>query len=184
MRYPKELVLKDGTDAVIRLLTRDDGQVLKQFYVHIPDDDRWYMHTDPFKPETLQEWLEGGANGNVHSIVALVSDRLVAHASLYLQGFGATRHVGLLRIMVAPDYRHKRLGTWMLLDLIRLAMDKGLRDLRSDFVVGIEDPAIEAAYKLDFFKMARLEDYVRDPDGGRHDLQIMVKRLHRDWGDY
>jgi L-amino acid N-acyltransferase YncA len=184
MRYPKEVVLNDGTDAVIRPLVQDDGQALKQFYVHIPDDDRWFMHTDPFKPETLSEWLEGGPTGDVYSIVAVVSKNFVAHASLYLQGFGATRHVGLLRIMVASDYRHKRLGTWMLLDLIRLAMDKGLRDLRADFVVGIENGAIEAAHKLDFFKMARLEKYVRDPAGGRHDLQIMVKRLHKDWSDY
>lgn len=184
VRYPKELVLKDGTDAIIRPLTRDDGQALKQFYVHIPDHDRWYMHTDPFKPETMAEWLDGATSGDVHSIVALAADKLIAHASLYLQGFGATRHVGVLRVMVAPQYRHKRLGTWMLLDMIRLAMDKGVRDLRSDFVVGIEDAAIEAARKLDFFKTARLEDYVRDPQGRRHDLQIMIKRLHQDWGDY
>ncbi|MCK7504745.1 MAG: GNAT family N-acetyltransferase [Desulfobacterales bacterium] len=59
-----------------------------------------------------------------------------------------------MRIIVLPEFRQKRLGSWMLLDLIHLAMDKGLRELRADFVVGIEDAAIEAAYKLDFFKKA------------------------------
>jgi len=86
--------------------------------------------------------------------------------------------------MVIPSFRHKRLGTWMLLNLIRLAIDKGLEELRADFVVGIEDSAIDAAYKLDFFKKAVLEDYIADPDGNRHDLMIMMKRLHKDWGDF
>jgi hypothetical protein len=63
-------------------------------------------------------------------------------------------------------------------------MDKGLRDLRADFVVGIEDAAIEAACKLDFFKKAVLEDFIIDPQGQLHDLLIMTKHLHKDWGDF
>jgi len=85
---------------------------------------------------------------------------------------------------VLPEFRQKRLGSWMLLDLIHLAMDKGLRDLRADFVVGIEDAAIEAACKLDFFKKAVLEDFIIDPQGQLHDLLIMTKHLHKDWGDF
>ena len=72
----------------------------------------------------------------------------------------------------------------MLLDLIQLAMDMGLEMLRSDFVIGVEDAAIEAAYKLDFFKEAVLKDYVKDQRGFKYDMQIMVKRLHKDWGDF
>ena len=83
-----------------------------------------------------------------------------------------------------PDFRHKRLGTWMLLDLIQLAMDKGLDDLRADFVIGMEDAAIEAAQKLDFFKVAVIPEYVKSQTGRRYDLQIMVKRLHRSWSDF
>ncbi len=72
----------------------------------------------------------------------------------------------------------------MLLNLVRLAMDKGLEELRSDFVVGVEDTAIDAAYKLDFFKRAVLEDYVTGPGGRRYDLMIMTKRLHKEWSDF
>jgi hypothetical protein len=72
----------------------------------------------------------------------------------------------------------------MLLDLIQLGMDKGLDDIRADFVVGVEDTAIEAAFKLDFFKTAVLKEHIKGPDGARYDLQIMIKRLHRNWGDY
>ena len=86
--------------------------------------------------------------------------------------------------MVIPEFRHKRLGTWMLLNLIRLAMDRGLEELRADFIVGVEDAAIDSAHKLDFFEKAVLADYIVDPQGKRHDLKIMVKRLHRGWSDF
>lgn len=184
MRYPKEIVLKDCEEAIIRPLEKDDEQQLRTFYEKIPEADRWYMRYDVLDPAVIRKWIEGIDTGTVHSIIALSGERIVAHASLHLRGFGSTAHVGRLRIMVLPDFRHKRLGTWMLLDLIQLALDKGLRDLRSDFIVGIEDTAIEAALKLDFFEKARLKDYIKDPQGNRHDMLIMMKRLHRNWGDF
>lgn len=184
MRYPKEIVLKDGEEAVIRPLEKEDAPRLGAFYREVPEVDRWYMRYDVLDAGVIRKWLDGIDTATVHSIVALFGDRIVAHASLHMRGFGSTQHVGRLRIMVIPQFRRKRLGTWMLLDLIQLAMDKGLRDLRSDFVVGIEDSAIDAARKLDFFEKACLKDYVKDPQGNRHDMLIMMKRLHKDWGDF
>lgn len=184
MRYPKECVLKEGGEAVIRPLKADDEPLLQRFYAEIPEKDRWYMRYDVRKPEIVRNWIRGIETGLIRSIVAMCGDDIVAHASLHMRGFGSTKHVGRLRIMVAPEFRHKRLGTWMLLDLIQLAMDLGLTDLRSDFVVGVEDSAIEAARKLDFFEMAVLKGYAMDAEGNRHDLMIMVKQLHKDWGDF
>ncbi len=184
MRYPKEVVLKDGQEAVIRPLAAEDEQLLRTFYQEIPEADRWYMRYDVLDPEVIRKWFASLDTGTVHSIVAVSGEKIVAHASLHMRGYGSTQHVGRLRIMVLPPFRRKRLGTWMLLDLIQLAMDKGLRDLRSDFVVGIEDSAIDAAHKLDFFEKACLKAYVKDPQGNRHDMLIMMKRLHKDWGDF
>ena len=73
-----------------------------------------------------------------------------------------------MRIIVLPEFRQKRLGQLDAAGLIHLAMEKGLRELRADFVVGVEDAAIETAYKLDFFKKAVLEDFVIDPQGQLH----------------
>ncbi len=177
-------MLKDGSEAIIRPLEKDDERLLQAFFSHIPEVDRWYMKYDVVDPKVLREWFDKLDNGRVFATVAIGEEKIVGHASLHLQAFGCTKHIGKLRVIVIPEYRHKRLGTWMLLNLIRLAMDKGLEELRSDFVVGVEDTAIDAAYKLDFFKKAVLEDYVIGPDGKRYDLMIMIKRLHKDWGDF
>jgi L-amino acid N-acyltransferase YncA len=178
------VVLKDRSDAVIRPLAKDDEAMLSQFYAGIPTKDRWYMRHDVTDPLVIKRMIQSIGTGNVFSTVAMVTEQIVAHASLLMRGHGATQHVGRLRISVLPGFRQKRLGTWMLLDLIQYAMDKGLNDLRADFVVGVEDNAIESARKLDFFKVALIPEYVKSPRGIRYDLQIMVKRLHRTWADF
>ena len=72
----------------------------------------------------------------------------------------------------------------MLLDTIRLAMSMGIEKLVAEFVAGVEDAAVNAAHKLDFFEQAVLKDYVKDRQGRYRDLIIMVKTLHRDWSDF
>jgi L-amino acid N-acyltransferase YncA len=177
-------VLKDCREATLRLLAIDDAKMLAQFYEKIPVADRWNMRYDAARPEVLEKWFEGLESGFVESIVALCESTIVGHASLHMRGFGVTRHVGRLRIVVLPEYRRQRLGTWLMLDLIQLAMDKGLEAIRTDLVAGIEDAAIEAATKLDFFKAGVLADYAKDHEGHRRDLVIMVKRLHKSWSDF
>jgi L-amino acid N-acyltransferase YncA len=140
------------------------------------------MRFDVMDPAVIRSWVEG--REEVFSIVALCAGRIVAHARLHVHKYGCYHHMGRLRIIVKPEYRHKRLGSWMLLDLIHVAMEKGLRELRADFVVGVEDAAVESAYKLDFFKKAVIEEFVIDRQGRLHDLIIMTKRLHKDWGDF
>jgi len=184
VRYPKEVVLKDGLEAIILPLQRDDEELLRRFYAGIPEADRWFMRHDVRDPAVIAKWMNDIDIGKVFSIIALSDARIVGHASLHMREFGATRHIGRFRLMVLPEFRYKRLGTWMLLDIIQLAMDKGLSEVRSDFVVGIEEAAIEAARKFDFFKKAVLKHYVKDQQGNRHDLLIMIKRLHKRWGDF
>ncbi len=184
MRYPKEVMLKEGEDAIIRPLGKDDESELSEFYGKIAEKDRWYTRYDITDPKVIQKWIEGVDRKSVISMIALCNENFIAHASLHMRSFGFTKHIGRVRIMVLPEFRHKRLGTWMLLDLIKLAMDKGLSKLRADFVVGVEDTAIDAAHKLDFFETACLKNYVQDAEGQPKDLIIMVKNLHKGWGDF
>jgi GNAT superfamily N-acetyltransferase len=184
LRYPKECVLKGCEEAVIRPLEAGDGPLLGRFYKEIPEEDRWYMRYDSTEPAVIRKWIDAIGQDHAHSIIALCGDRIVGHGSLHKRSFGSTRHVGRFRITVMPEFRNKRLGTWILLDLIQLAIDMGLEDLRTDLVVGPEDAAIEAVRKFDFFRRAELRNYAKDPDGNRHDMVIMVKRLHRGWSDF
>ncbi len=183
-RYPKEVLLKDGSEIILKTPDFHDRDVLHQFYCGLSPKDRWFFKEDPTQEAVIDAWLTSHFEKKAFSVLAFHKDRVVAHASLLLRPEGGRKHVGRLRIMVAEDFRNKRLGSWMIFDLIRRAMELGLKQLRADFVVGVEDTAIEAVTKLDFFKAGLLRRYVMDPEGRCHDYQIMIKHLHSEWGDF
>jgi L-amino acid N-acyltransferase YncA len=183
-RYPKELVLKDCTEVVLRPLQESDLDVVIQFFKELPLANRWYLKEDPTRPEIVKKWIRNQGLDKSFCVLAMEGDRVVAHASLLRRLQGGRQHVGRIRLMVARDFRNKRLGTWMIFDLIRRAMEMGLEKLRTDFIIGVEDMAIEAALKLDFIKQGLLHDYYRDTAGKYYDYQIMIKDLHKEWSDF
>jgi RimJ/RimL family protein N-acetyltransferase len=183
-RYPKYVVLKDGKEVMLRPLEHDDEEGLVRFYKDLQLSFRWFLKEDPCDPAVIKKWIDNQQAGKAFSILAIYEDRIVAHTSLLLRPYGGRKHVGRLRIMVVPDYRGKQLGTWMVFDLIRKGMEIGLEKIRSDFVVGVEDRAIEAFEKFDFIKEGLLKDYIKDEKGVYHDYQIMVKQLHKGWSDF
>ena len=72
----------------------------------------------------------------------------------------------------------------MVFDLLRRGMEMGLEKIRADFVVGLEDSAIEAFKKLDFMEEAVLKDYVKDENGNYYNYKIMIKQLHKELSDF
>jgi L-amino acid N-acyltransferase YncA len=86
--------------------------------------------------------------------------------------------------MVHPEYRSLRLGSWLILDSVKLSMDLGVEKVIAEFVAGVEDAAGAAAAKLDFQQEGVLREYVKDRQGKYRDLIIMVRNLHKDWSDF
>lgn len=183
-RYPKQVVLTDGKEVVLRPVDRSALEKLVSFYRKLPPKDRWFLKEDPCKPEVIEQWIDHQERGNAFCITAVCEEEIVAHASLLWRSAGGRKHVGILRIMVGEPFRSKRLGTWMVFDLIKRGMDLGLKKMRADFVVGFEDLAIEAVQKLHFSKGGVLKDFVCDQMGKYHDCQIMIKDLNAEWGDF
>ena len=184
--YPKVIVLKNGAKILLRPLQAEDTERLLAFFKTIPDEELWFLKDDVSDPAVIRHWIENLDYNRVLPLVAIrrEDEAIVANVSLHCQPFGSRGHIGQLRIVVAPGYRAQRLGTWMLLDVIRLAMDRGVEKLVAEFISGVEDAAVSAAYKLDFFKEAVIRDFVKDKNGDFHDLVIMIKSLHREWSDF
>jgi len=183
-RYPKEVVLKDGRDVILRLIEEEDKDAVLAFYEALPAGEKWFHKEDPSQPEVVRRWVTAIRSGATLSILALCEGRVVGHASLLTRPGGGRSHIGRIRIRIAPSVRGKRLGNWMLFDLIRRAMDLDLELLRAEFVVGVEDEAIEAMRRWDFQQEALLEGYLRDESGNPMDYRIMIKRLHKEWSDF
>jgi len=184
MRYPKELMLKDGTEVMLRPLAKTDAESLALFYQQLTGAWIWYLKEDPRSAVVIKKWIGYQGGGNAFNVVADAGGKIVAHAGILMRPHGGRKHVGRLRVYVDEHFRSKQLGTWMVFDLIKFAMEKGLEMIRCDFVVGVDDKAIEAMRKLDFVDAGLLRNYVKDEKGCYHDYQIMIKHLHKEWGDF
>ena len=105
MRYPKEVILKDGSEALIRPLTGDDVNILTEFYRTLPEEDRWYMKYDVLDPAVIQKWIESVDSGRVFSIIALTDEGMGCHAGLFMREFGATQHVYALHTGPTKEFQ-------------------------------------------------------------------------------
>jgi L-amino acid N-acyltransferase YncA len=185
--YPRPLILKNGEEVWLRPLDcQADEERLLDFFARVPDEDRWYLENNVADQEIVRHYLLRYHPERMLPIVALDEmERIVGKATLNrYPNPGARSHIGRIRVVVDLEFRGQRLGTYLLLDMIQLAMNLGLRLLITEYIKGVEDKAIRAARKLDFFEQAVLPDYAKDSRGNNYDLAIMVKRLHGDYEDF
>jgi GNAT superfamily N-acetyltransferase len=142
--YPRTVVLKDGVHVVLAPMTPADAPAVGA--------------------------LAGAAATSADAVADAV---IVARDGERVAGAAVLRRrddAGVVDVLLAPAYRGRRLGTWMLLDLVHLA---GALDVaRLEARVGADDGAFRAALR-------RL-DFVEEPAG----TGTLVKTLHREWPDF
>ena len=181
--YPKEVILKDGTGVTLRPLREGDEDLLFRMFSRLSEDDRWFLDHNVADFGLIENWVKNMDPDRAHSILAVLGGQIIAHATLLRKYYGAKSHIGNIRISVDPSFRGKHLATWMLLDLINLAMAMGLETIIMQLVADRDAALIRSVKKLEFFEKAVLKDYAKDREGNPHNLVIMVKRLHRLWDD-
>jgi RimJ/RimL family protein N-acetyltransferase len=181
--YPKDIVLTDGTAVTLRPLTRDDGDALVAFFQHISPEDRWYLRHDVTDATMIRRWAEELNYERVIPIVACHEGRIIGDATLHRHRHGSVAHIAEIRVVIDPHVRSKRLGTWMILDLIQLATGLGLEKLVAE-IPSSETAAIRALRHLDFVREAVIPELHKDANGELHDLVIMVKNLAPAWTDF
>lgn len=182
--YPHEIILKDGTGVTLRTLQKGDEEALAGMFRHFSADELWFLNDDVTRPAVIQNWIRHLDPSRIVSIVACLEGRIIGNAALMRKRFGAKSHIGKIRIMVDPAFRERRLGTWMLLDLINLGISMGLGALVIRLVPDRDMAVIDGVRKLDFQKKAVLKDYVLDRTGQAHDLVVMIKHLPSRWNTF
>lgn len=172
-RFPKTIVLKDGTQVVLKAMTHTDRQGLYEFFARIPEEDRKFLKHDLSKKEVIEAWLKDINYGRVFPLLAMVDGRVVADATLHRRSSGWLKHVAEVRLVVDPAYRRKGLGSYMLEEMILLAADAGVEKLVAE-IVAEERAAIRAFQRFNFEQVAVLPGIVKDQTGRNQDLIVMV----------
>ena len=179
--YPKEVILKDGTGVTLRPLIVGDERLLLGMFQRLSEDDLWFLNHELTGRDLIDDWVRNLDPDRVMSIVALLEGNIIANAALMMKRYGAKSHIGKVRISVDPAFREKGLGTWMLLDLVNLAMARGLRMLVMRLAQDRDVYIFRGVRRLGFIQEALLKDHVLDREGNPHNLIIMTKRLPGEW---
>ena len=176
----KMVHLKDGTEVLIRPLTKDDLDKSFAFFQELPEEDRRYLRVDVTKRENVERRIRQMDSGKVRRLVALVNDEIVADGALELTGREWAAHVGELRLIVARHYQRKGLGMLMANELYALAAAEKLEEV----LVRMMRPQVAARTifrKLGFREEVMLPDQVKDRNGSSQDLILMRCDLEAMW---
>ena len=133
-QYPKEVILKDGTGITIRLTREEDAPKIFEMFQRFSEEDRWFLDDDVSDRKVIDSRVRAINRQRFNSIVAQLGDRIIALGLLKRERHGAQSHIGTIVISVDPQFRENRLGTWVLLDLINLAMEMELEKLMMSLV--------------------------------------------------
>jgi RimJ/RimL family protein N-acetyltransferase len=163
--YQKECKLKDGTAVILRPLVAEDLQALINFFQSLPEDLRLYLRHDVTDVKVIESWT--------FPIIALVGERIVGDVSLHRIPYGWKRHIGTVRVAVAPEYHQKGLGTLLIHEIVELAAEFGLEKLWAELPLTVP-AAITVFRKAGFSSKAVIEGLVKDLRGRNTDVVLMV----------
>ena len=179
-RFPCAAALYDGIQVTIRQLSSDDKDALLSFFQSVPEEDRFYLNSDVTAPRVIREFTERIDLSQTIPLVAEREGEIIADATLHRSRRAARRHVGELRIVVAPEYRGRGLGVRLIREFIQIGRDLDLRRLVFELVSDRQQPAIEAAQAAGFQPIAVLQGRVIDLNGAERDLVILERSIEDD----
>jgi RimJ/RimL family protein N-acetyltransferase len=157
-------VLRDGRTVVLREPTMQDQERTRRFFLALPPEDQRYLRADVTRREVVERRIRQAQAGGACWIVALVEDEIVADGALEFSRQTRTRHLGEIRVIVAPDYRGLSLGTLLIEELLLAAQRCEVQKV----VLKMALPQIAARQiceRLGFQLDAVLPDNIRHPAG-------------------
>ena len=175
-RYPRQIALPNGVTLVFRPMGRDDVDRLWVFFQQVPPEDKMFFRQDVSRREVVQHWADTLDYGLVLPILALDGGRVVGDATLHRQRTGWKQRVGVVRVQIAPDYRHLGLGTAMVRELRHLGEKSALHYLMAE-VIEEQVAAVRAFEKMGFARAATYRNFVNDQKGGLHNLLVLLYRM-------
>jgi len=178
-KFPKVITLKDGTEATLRPLRRDDEKDFHQLFLGIPEPERMFIKHRVTEIETIRDWCRNIDYGRNLPLVALIGGKIVGDATLHQQLGGWRRHIGRVSVLVHPQHRGRGLASALVSEIVDIARQVGLEKVEAEFI-GEQAAAIKMFALLGFSQLLRLENYVKDMQAVSHDYILMGLELKTD----
>lgn len=169
--FPKSWVLEDGTKVAVRPMVKQDRDRLALFFKRIGEDEMRLLKDDITDIRVIDRWIETLNYDRVLPLVVEVDGRIIADASLHRRKEGWRRHLGGVRVVVDPAFRHKGLASKLIDELTGIAAREGLDRLYVE-IPADDEAAIDVFEKLGFTRVALFERNILDRTGTYHDLAV------------
>jgi L-amino acid N-acyltransferase YncA len=169
--FPKTWVLEDGSTVAVRPMVKQDRDRLALFFKRIGEDEMRFLKDDVTDIRVIDHWIEALNYDRVLPLVAEVNGRIIADASLHRRKEGWRRHLGGVRVVVDPAFRHKGLASKLIDELADIAKKEGLDRLYAE-IPADDKAAIDVFQTRGFKRVALFERNILDRAGKYHDLAV------------
>ena len=170
--FPVHIKLRDGTEVVLRPVSRRDAIPLHKFLVTVPEEERLFIKKPVFARPLFREWFRQLDFEENMMLLMLHGRKIIGEATLRQRPGGWKRHIGVVTVLTHPDYRGRDVAKILVTEQVAIARALGLRKLESE-LNGERKVAIRALEDLGFHCIMRQEDYVVDMKAVPHDYILM-----------
>ena len=182
LSWPREVAGKGGEKFILRPAQESDFGPLRAFFGDLPRGDRLFMQDDVSRNSQLFDRLlmESLHRERTLRLLALKDGLIVGHGLLEASSHLWSRHVGEVRVSVREEFRHRRLGTMILRELVDQAEIMGFDKLfvrLMDTQFAARKMCEDAGFSLE----AELKNHVKDLDGNKHSMLILSSALDEAW---
>lgn len=172
-RYPKDITLRDGTHLSLRPMVAEDAGALWSFLQELPGIDKAHIREDVDRRDAVERWGQSLDYGTVLPILAFLEGRIVGNVTLFRNRSGWKQRIGIVRILIAPDFRHRGLGTALIREVRHLGEKGALVYLVAEVIEEQQD-AIRALERMGFERAVVYRNYANDRGGRLHNLVVLL----------
>ncbi|CAB3793214.1 hypothetical protein LMG28688_03677 [Paraburkholderia caffeinitolerans] len=171
-RYPRSIECAGKSFDIARMTSRDRDAVLA-FAKTLPAHDLLFVPRDISQPQVIDAWMRTLDGDEVTSLIARDSEgTVVGCTAIVTDNLSWSKHVGQLRVLVAPASRGTGLGRVLIQECFAQALERGLKKLVAQMTTD-QAAAIAVFEELSFRAEALLHRQVADRDGWLHDLVVL-----------
>jgi ribosomal protein S18 acetylase RimI-like enzyme len=163
----------------LRTVESADQEKLATFFSKIPERDRTFFKEDVLDPAVVASWTH--PSDRQEHLIAVENGEVAGYVAIQ-GGVGWSRHVGDLRLVVAPARRRQGLGRRLAQRAMVDAFHRDYSKLTVD-LVSEQSGAIRMFEELGFQPEALLIDHVRDRSGELQDLIVLAHHAREVWED-
>jgi len=179
-RYPRQVAIKDGRMITLRPMTRDDKDLLLDFFSHVPANDRLHLADDVADPKVITRWTRELDYSKVLPILAEFEGRIIGDATLKPYSAKWMSHVAQIRVVVTPEFRQQNVARLLIRELVYHALRLGLDKIEAQLPNALS--ALSGMFeRMGFKRETVLKNQITDLSGNLDDLIIMTQDVENFW---